>query len=259
MQICNACRYCEGFCAVFPAMTRRLEFGKADVQLPRQPLPQLRRLPACLPVRAAARIRGQRAAGDGEGARLRPTPNTRGRPSLGALYKRNGLTVSLALAAGLALFLVLALALQGRAARLRGRARRQLLRDLSAQPAGALMFGAVFGFAVLALGMGVTRFWRDVTRGHAPSERPAIAEATHACAAPEVSRRRPRRRLQRSETTASRSRAGASTTSRSTASCCASRRPSWRRSITTLLGAARAVSLLQPAGAARARWAASVC
>ncbi len=31
MQICNACRYCEGFCAVFPAMTRRLAFGKADV------------------------------------------------------------------------------------------------------------------------------------------------------------------------------------------------------------------------------------
>jgi citrate/tricarballylate utilization protein len=31
MQICNACRYCEGFCAVFPAMTRRLEFGRADV------------------------------------------------------------------------------------------------------------------------------------------------------------------------------------------------------------------------------------
>ena len=24
MTICNACRYCEGFCAVFPAMTRRL-------------------------------------------------------------------------------------------------------------------------------------------------------------------------------------------------------------------------------------------
>ena len=31
LQICNACRYCEGFCAVFPAMTRRLEFGKADI------------------------------------------------------------------------------------------------------------------------------------------------------------------------------------------------------------------------------------
>src|SRR5262245_41492325 len=31
MQICNACRYCEGFCAVFPAMTRRLEFARADI------------------------------------------------------------------------------------------------------------------------------------------------------------------------------------------------------------------------------------
>jgi citrate/tricarballylate utilization protein len=27
LQICNACRYCESFCAVFPAMTRRLAFG----------------------------------------------------------------------------------------------------------------------------------------------------------------------------------------------------------------------------------------
>jgi citrate/tricarballylate utilization protein len=31
LQICNACRYCEGFCAVFPAMTRRLDFTQADV------------------------------------------------------------------------------------------------------------------------------------------------------------------------------------------------------------------------------------
>lgn len=31
MRICNACRYCEGFCAVFPAMTRRLDFNKADI------------------------------------------------------------------------------------------------------------------------------------------------------------------------------------------------------------------------------------
>ena len=31
LQICNACRYCEGFCAVFPAMTRRLSFAQADI------------------------------------------------------------------------------------------------------------------------------------------------------------------------------------------------------------------------------------
>lgn len=31
MTICNSCRYCEGFCDVFPAMERRLEFSEADI------------------------------------------------------------------------------------------------------------------------------------------------------------------------------------------------------------------------------------
>jgi citrate/tricarballylate utilization protein len=31
LAICNACRYCEGFCAVFPALERRLEFTENDV------------------------------------------------------------------------------------------------------------------------------------------------------------------------------------------------------------------------------------
>lgn len=31
LEICNACRYCEGFCAVFPAMERRREFPAADL------------------------------------------------------------------------------------------------------------------------------------------------------------------------------------------------------------------------------------
>jgi citrate/tricarballylate utilization protein len=32
MNICNACRYCEGFCAVFPAMEKRLQFGAGDIR-----------------------------------------------------------------------------------------------------------------------------------------------------------------------------------------------------------------------------------
>src|SRR5579875_2199405 len=32
MTICNACRYCEGYCAVFPAMERRLTFGEPELQ-----------------------------------------------------------------------------------------------------------------------------------------------------------------------------------------------------------------------------------
>ena len=32
MVICNACRYCEGFCAVFPAMERRRTFANRDLK-----------------------------------------------------------------------------------------------------------------------------------------------------------------------------------------------------------------------------------
>ena len=31
IEICNACRYCEGFCAVFPAMTRQTAFAAGDL------------------------------------------------------------------------------------------------------------------------------------------------------------------------------------------------------------------------------------
>ncbi len=31
MEICNACRYCEGYCAVFPAMTLRRDFAAGDL------------------------------------------------------------------------------------------------------------------------------------------------------------------------------------------------------------------------------------
>jgi len=31
LTICNACRYCEGYCAVFPALERRVSFSAADL------------------------------------------------------------------------------------------------------------------------------------------------------------------------------------------------------------------------------------
>jgi citrate/tricarballylate utilization protein len=31
MTICNACRYCEGLCAVFPAMELRRTFAASDL------------------------------------------------------------------------------------------------------------------------------------------------------------------------------------------------------------------------------------
>ena len=173
MTICNACRYCEGFCAVFPAMTRRLEFGKADVNY----LANLcHNCGACLHAcqyapphdfgvnvpQAMARVRVQTYS------------DYAWPPALGALYKRNGLTLGLAAAAALALFLVLVLAVNG------SLLHEPLAGDFYAIfPHNTLvaMFGTVFAFAVFALGMGVARFWRDVSPGAASG--PAVAEAAH--------------------------------------------------------------------------------
>jgi citrate/tricarballylate utilization protein len=112
MQVCNACRYCEGFCAVFPAMTRRLEFPAADLHF----LANLcHQCGACLHAcqyapphefalnvpRALARVRRDTYA-----SHAWP-------PALGRLYQRNGMVLALALAAGLFLFLLLGVLKQG--------------------------------------------------------------------------------------------------------------------------------------------------
>ena len=156
MQICNACRYCEGFCAVFPAMTRLLEFGKADVHY----LANLcHNCGACLhacqyapPHEFAVNVPRAMAQ-----VRVQTYSDYAWPAALGALYKHNGLTMALALAAGLALFLLLAVARQGPLwhAPLQGNFYAVFPHNLM-----VLMFGTVFGFAVLALGLGISRFWR---------------------------------------------------------------------------------------------------
>ncbi|MFM2066315.1 MAG: tricarballylate utilization protein TcuB [Pseudomonadota bacterium] len=176
LQICNACRYCEGFCAVFPAMTRRLAFSPADAHF----LANLcHNCGACLHAcqyapphefalnvpQAMARVRGQTYA------------DYAWPPALGRLYQRNGLTLAVALAAGLALFLLLAVLGQGGT-------------DALMQPAGpgsfyavfphhmmVALFAPVFGWAVLALALGVRRFWRAEPPGAAGASTAALAEA----------------------------------------------------------------------------------
>jgi citrate/tricarballylate utilization protein len=177
MQICNACRYCETFCAVFPAMTRRLAFDARDAHY----LANLcHNCGACLHAcqyapphdfavnvpQAMAQVR-------------RDTYERYAWPSfLGALYRRNGLALALATAGGIALFLLLALALRDPVTA------RPTAGDFYAVFPHATMvwiFGLAFAWAVLALGVGVVRFWR----GHAPGPITSapLAEATrHALA-----------------------------------------------------------------------------
>ncbi|AWV02312.1 tricarballylate utilization 4Fe-4S protein TcuB [Burkholderia sp. JP2-270] len=171
MQICNACRYCEGFCAVFPAITRRLEFGKADVNY----LANLcHNCGACYHAcqYAPPHEFGVNVPKAMAQVRLETYTEYAFPASFGALYKRNGLTLSVALAAGLALFLLLGTALHGG---LSGDVAPANFYSIFPHNLLAAMFGIVFLFAILALGLGVTRFWRDVSAGTASA--PAVAEA----------------------------------------------------------------------------------
>ena len=159
LQICNACRYCEGFCAVFPAMTRRLEFSKADIHY----LANLcHNCGACYhacqyapPHEFAVNVPQSMAQVRGQTYADYAWPN-----ALGALYKRNGLTVALALAGGLALFLVLAVMMQG------SLLNKPLAGNFYAIfPHNLLvsLFLPIFSFVVLALALGVRQFWKNVT------------------------------------------------------------------------------------------------
>jgi len=182
LQICNACRYCEGFCAVFPAMTRRLEFSVTDVHY----LANLcHNCGACLhacqyapPHEFAVNIPQSMAK-----VRLRTYTDFAWPQALGQLYQRNGLTLALATAGALTFFLLLTLWLKDTLWRVPSTADFYAIFPHNLMVA---MFAPVFLYSVLALWRGVRDFWSTVTPGQdypAPTlagvRGPAVAEATH--------------------------------------------------------------------------------
>ncbi|WP_321893644.1 tricarballylate utilization 4Fe-4S protein TcuB [Paraburkholderia tropica] len=172
MQICNACRYCEGFCAVFPAMTRRLSFAKADVNY----LANLcHNCGACYhacqyapPHEFAVNVPQAMAK-----VRVDTYAEYAWPPSLGKLYRHSGATVALALAFGLALFMWLATVLSPRV--LQG-SRVSTFYSIFPHHVLVVIFGTVFVYAMLALAIGVRRFWKDIAAGTAGLS--AVAETT---------------------------------------------------------------------------------
>ena len=157
--ICNACRYCEGFCAVFPAMTRRLEFVKADIHY----LANLcHNCGACLhacqyapPHEFAVNLPMAMAK-----TRVRTYADYAWPRAFGALYQHAGLALALSLAAALALFLALTLLMSG------SLLHKPLAGNFYAIfPHNTLVaiFGLTFGFSVVALAIAVSRFWQNTT------------------------------------------------------------------------------------------------
>ena len=177
LHICNGCRYCEGFCAVFPAMTRRLEFGKADIHY----LANLcHNCGACLhacqyapPHEFAINVPKSMATVRGQTYSDYAWPK-----ALGGLYKRNGLTVSMALAVSLSLFLMLAI--QSNGSLWSGPVQNGFY-AIFPHNLMVSMFAPIFLWSVLALALGVMKFWREVTpaTSGAPLSSPAAAEAAH--------------------------------------------------------------------------------
>jgi citrate/tricarballylate utilization protein len=163
MTVCNSCRYCEGICAVFPAMEMRRVFADGDLNylanlchgcgacfIDCQFSP-----PHAFDVNVPKVLEEVRAQSYAAYAW----------PAFGmGLFARNLLAVSLGAALSVALFLVGFVAWQQPGAVFSPHAGD--FYALMPHNAMAGLFGAAFIYAVVALGMGVRRFWREL--GPAP-------------------------------------------------------------------------------------------
>ena len=179
LAICNACRYCEGYCAVFPALERRLEFNEGDVHY----LANLcHNCGACLYAcqyapphefqlnfpRVLAQVRKE-------------TYKKYAWPGfLARAFDRNGLVTSLATAASLALVFVFT-AWYASPERLFAAWSDAQGSFYAVLPHGVMagVFGAVFAFALVAFAMGFARFWPDMgEEALAFAKAPAFSSAT---------------------------------------------------------------------------------
>jgi citrate/tricarballylate utilization protein len=163
MTVCNACRYCEQYCPVFPAMEERLTFAATDLNY----LANLCHncgecLYACQfapPHEFGIDVPRTFAA-----IRLRSYEEYCWPRWLGGAFRSHGVATALALTAALTVLMFAAVSTMNAGA-LR---RSNPAGDFYAVVPHAVMvalFGTVGLFVLTAMGIGVTRFWRDVQHG----------------------------------------------------------------------------------------------
>jgi citrate/tricarballylate utilization protein len=167
MSVCNACRYCEQYCPVFPAMERRRTFTAADLTY----LANLCHgcgecLYACqyapphqFNINVPQTLASIRVSSYQEYAWPR---------FLAVAFRRSGLTSAIALAAGFTTMLLLA----------RVSTPVSVAGDFYAVVPHDVMvgvFGGVMVFVLIAVTIGLTRYWRD-QGGRVPVSRRALAD-----------------------------------------------------------------------------------
>ncbi|MEX1056777.1 MAG: tricarballylate utilization 4Fe-4S protein TcuB, partial [Natronospirillum sp.] len=164
MTICNACRYCEGFCPVFPAMERRRAFTPEDLKY----LANLCHncgecFYACQyapPHEFAVNVPQSLAKVRAASYREYAWPGF-----LARLFDRNGLVSALALAVGVTMILLLAITLNGGLAPLFTSQHEGDFYALMPHNVMVVTFGSVALFVLLALVMGFINFWRESGEG----------------------------------------------------------------------------------------------
>jgi len=174
MVVCNSCRYCEGLCAVFPAMEMRRSFTAGDLRYfanlchgcgachadcqfspPHEFNVNVPKVMAQLRVESYAHYAWPRAGA--------------------MLFERNGLAVVLALAIGVFAFIAGFVAFTHPDALFAIHTGPGAFYRLMPHNLMVAIFGAAFAFAIVAIGMGLRAFWRE---GAAAGAR-AYAKAGH--------------------------------------------------------------------------------
>ncbi len=175
MTICNACRYCEGLCAVFPAMEMRRTFGDGDLNY----LANLcHQCGACYSdcqyspphefnVNVPAVLATLR--NDSYAQYARPG-------AFAGVFARNGLFITLLSAASVAAFIIGFVAVKDPAVLFARHAGD--FYKLMPHNAMVALFGAVFLYAIAALALGMRCFWRDINGDTSGADVSSLGQAT---------------------------------------------------------------------------------
>ena len=161
MTVCNSCRYCEGLCAVFPAMEMRRAFSDGDLNYFAN---LCHACGACYtdcqfppPHEFDVNVPKTLAAARAESWATYAWPR-----AFSGLFVRNGLAISLIAAVSVAAFIFGFAALTDRQVLVGVHTGPGAFYALMPHNAMAALFGAAFLYAIIALAMGLCAFWRDI-------------------------------------------------------------------------------------------------
>lgn len=162
MTVCNSCRYCEGLCAVFPAMELRRAFSDGDLNY----LANLcHSCGACYvdcqfspPHEFNVNVPQTLAIARAESYAAYAWPQ-----ALSGAFARNGLVISVVTALSMAAFILGFAALNDHSVLFGVHTGPGAFYKLMPHNAMAALFSGAFLYAILALVMSVRTFWRDIS------------------------------------------------------------------------------------------------